>query len=53
MCFSTMARKYHAHEVFRANPQFRVFIWQKCQCAVRPAQVQTHLSGTAHRIPSI
>jgi hypothetical protein len=48
-----MGREYYARDIFCINPQFRVLICQKCECAVRPAQVQTHLSSTAHRIPSM
>lgn len=47
----TMPREYHAHEIFHVNTEFRVLICQKCQYGVRPGHIESHLRGTAHRIP--
>lgn len=43
--------EYNAHDFFSVNPEFEVLICQKCECAVRPGQVQAHLTSTVHRIP--
>ena len=48
-----MPREYHAHEIFCVNAEFRVLICQKCQYAVCLGYIESHLHGTAHRIPAI